>query len=238
LCLAHRAGPRFPAATPALPHWCGHAAIRLRQDQIRSGHCGHFDAQIDAIHQRARDARLVTGAAVNFVSSKLRELESRQRDLKERLRTKQHDLELLNNRISTFYESKNEVRSFVERLQSPSGDELFKLRAQIASRIKNLVETLVVAPLGDRPKTQKAIDFLMGQGGADDLISHLTERLASKTDDRRYFAIGFRNGTVRAVFPTEEDPLRYGQQLVVTGGSATMLTPGNSGFAVWPEELT
>ena len=176
---------------------------------------------------------LETGAAVDFVSSKLRELEARQRDLKGRLGTKQHELELLNNRISTFYESKNEVRSFVERLQSPAGEELFKLRAQIASRIKNLVETLVVFPLGDRPKTEKVIEYLKGESGADDVISHLAERLSSKKDDRRYFAVGFRNRTVRAVYPSDEDPLRYEQQLLATEGRFMMLNPDEP-IVDWP----
>jgi DNA invertase Pin-like site-specific DNA recombinase len=177
---------------------------------------------------------LATGAAIDFVSSRLRELESCQRDLKVRLRTKRHELELLNNRISTFYESKNQVRGFVERLQKPSGEELFKLRAQIASRIKNLVQTLVVAPLGDRPKTEKAIDYLRGETGADDVISLLAERLSSKKDDRRYFAVGFRNGTVRAVYPSAEDPLHYEQQLLATDGRFMMLNPGEP-VVGWPD---
>jgi hypothetical protein len=178
-------------------------------------------------------AVLETGAAADFVSTKLRELEGRQGDLKERLRTKQHELELLNNRISTFYESKNEVRGFVERLQTPAGEELFKLRAQIASLIKNLVETLVVFPLGDRPKTEKVIEYLKEESGADDVISHLAERLRSKKDDRRYFAVGFRNGTVRAVCPSDEDPLRYEQQLLVTEGRFMMLNPDEP-IVDWP----
>jgi ribosomal protein L17 len=178
-------------------------------------------------------AVLETGAAADFVSTKLRELEGRQGDLKERLRTKQHELELLNNRISTFYESKNEVRGFVERLQTPAGEELFKLRAQIASRIKNLVETLVVFPLGDRPKTEKVIDYLKGESGADDVIAQLAGRLNSKMDDRRYFSVGFRNGTVRAVYPGDEDPLRYEQQLVVTDGRFVVQNPG-SPIIDWP----
>ncbi len=178
---------------------------------------------IEALMQQAFGV-LETGAAVEFVSNKLRELETRQRDLKERLRTKQHELELLNNRISTFYESKNEVRSFVERLQSPAGEELFKLRAQIASRIKNLVETLIVAPLGDRPKTKKVIEHLKGEAAADDVIAHLTDRLNSKKDDRRYFAVGFRNGTVRAVYPSDADPLKYHQQVIAREGKIGLVS--------------
>jgi hypothetical protein len=172
---------------------------------------------IEALMHRTFEV-LATGAAVDFVSTKLRELESRQRDLKDRLRTKQHELELLNNRISTFYESKSEVRSFVERLQSPAGEELFKLRAQIASRIKNLVETLVVFSLGDRPKTEKAIEYLKGETGADDVIAYISKRLRSKKDRRRYFAVGFRNGTVRAIYPSDADPLKYHQQVIAREG--------------------
>jgi hypothetical protein len=190
---------------------------------------------VEVLMQQAFDV-LATGAAVDFVSSKLRELESRQRDLKKRLPAKQHELELINNRISTFYESKNEVRGFVERLQRPSGEELFKLRAQIASRIKNLTQTLVVASLGDRPKTEKAIDYLKGETGADDVISHLVERLSSKKDDRRYFAVGFRNGTVRAVYPSAEDPLHYEQQLLATDGRFMMLNPAEP-VDEWPPNL-
>lgn len=44
----------------------GRALRRRRQDQIGGGDRGHFDAQIDPVHQRARDARLIIpGAAVD-----------------------------------------------------------------------------------------------------------------------------------------------------------------------------
>jgi hypothetical protein len=57
LALANRAARFLPAPRPALPHWCG-AFRGRRQDQIGGGHRRHFDSQIDAVHQRARDARL------------------------------------------------------------------------------------------------------------------------------------------------------------------------------------
>jgi hypothetical protein len=105
--------------------------------------------------------------------------------------------------------SKLEIRSFVEHLQRPDAVELFKLRAQIASRLRALVESLSVAPLGDRSKAEKTIDFLRSQPGATDVVSLMEERLAAGTDDVVYFAVGLRNGTVRAVFPSNRDSLEY-----------------------------
>jgi hypothetical protein len=140
-------------------------------------------------------------------------------------------------RVSNFYESKAEVRSFVERLQQrptemPEVADVFKLRANIASRLRTLVESLVVAPLGDRPKVEKTIDFLRGQAGATDVIAHMEARLASGTDDLPYFAVGFRNGTIRTVYPSEPDPLNYRQQVVGNNDGIRLLS-----IEIDPEEL-
>ncbi len=73
---------------PALRHWCGHLAglgakareldvargsdagcdfggpfRGRRQDQVGGGDGRHFDAQIDTVHQRAGNARLIVGSA-------------------------------------------------------------------------------------------------------------------------------------------------------------------------------
>jgi DNA invertase Pin-like site-specific DNA recombinase len=157
---------------------------------------------------------LTTGVATDFVSGKLRELEARQNKLNERLIAKRDELTSLASRTDNFYESKDEVRTFVERLQRPGATELYKLRAQIASRLRTLVETLIVAPLGDRPKTERVVDFLRGQRGATDVISQMEARIATGDDDAPYFAVGFRNGTVRAVFPANGDALGYRQQVL------------------------
>jgi hypothetical protein len=34
----------------------------------------------------------------------------------------------------------------------------------------------------------------------------MEKRLAAGTEDVPYFAVGFRNGTMRAVYPSEDDP--------------------------------
>jgi hypothetical protein len=157
---------------------------------------------------------LSSGAAVDFVSGELRKLEGRQSELKGRLNSKTKELELLNGKVSAFYQSREQVRAFVGRLQGQDGEELFRLRAQIAARLKTLVETLTVAPLGYRPKTEGLIEYLRGEPMGGDVVAFLRERLASGKDDRPYFAVGFRNGTVRGVYPAANDPLSYDHQFL------------------------
>ena len=123
---------------------------------------------------------------------------------------------MLNGKVLSFYQSKAEVRAFVERLQAREGDQLFRLRAQIAARLKTLVETLIVAPFGHRPKTERLIEYLRSEPMGSDVVGYLREQLSSGIDDRPYFAVGFRNGTVRAVYPSADDPLSYDQQVLAS----------------------
>jgi DNA invertase Pin-like site-specific DNA recombinase len=184
---------------------------------------------VEAQMQRTYDL-LATGAATDFVSGKLRELEERRKELTEGVAAKRQAFDSLGSRVSKFYHSKAEVRSFVESLQQqrpteqPEVADVFKLRANIASRLRTLVESLVVAPLGDRPKVEKTMDFLRGQDDATDVLAHIEARLATGSDDIPYFAVGFRNGTVRAVYPSEHDPLEYRQQVVATKESILLLS--------------
>jgi DNA invertase Pin-like site-specific DNA recombinase len=168
-------------------------------------------------------ALLSAGGPVEFVSVKLNELHQQQADLRQRINAKEAEQQSLISRESTFYQSKKEIRQLVEQLQSPATDELFKLRAQIASRLRNLIETLKLAPLGDKPKLQKTIDFLRGEPDASDVLALLEKRSSDSSESRRYFALGFRNNTVRVVYPSDDDPLRYEQQVVAQSGGIEVL---------------
>ncbi len=81
-----------------------------------------------------------------------------------------------------------------------------------------------MAPLGDRPKVEKTIAFLREQPGATDVVWHIGEKLAAGTDDVPYFAVGFRNGTVRGVYPSKDDPLEFRQQVVANEGGIRLLS--------------
>lgn len=162
---------------------------------------------------------LSTSTALDFVSGKLGELQQRHASLSQKIASKEAEQQTLLSREVVFYRSKDQIKSLLSKLRNTPTDRLFKLRAQIASRLKSLVQTIIVATLGDKPKLQRAIEFLEQQPNSEDVISHLKERLSEHDAARRYFAVGFRNNSVRVVYPHDDDPLKYDQQ--ITGHPGT-----------------
>jgi hypothetical protein len=51
-------------------------------------------------------------------------------------------------------------------------------------------------------------------GETDGVIAHMQQLAAHPDQSRRYFAVGFRDAAVRAVFPAYGDPLSFEQQIV------------------------
>lgn len=164
-------------------------------------------------------ALLDAGSAVEFVSAKLKELQQRNNECDGKLIEKKRVRDALALRASSLRQSRAGLTDLLERLQGPSGAELYKLRAQIASRLKNLVQTISVATLGERPKLERTIEFLEQQSVSEGLISRLMERLKDRDAARRYFAVGFRNSAVRVVYPHDDDPLKYEEQMTDHPGS-------------------
>jgi hypothetical protein len=147
----------------------------------------------------------------------LNELTDKHAELTRRVAVKIAEQQELLGREARYQHSTQEIGRLVGQLQSPATEELFKLRAQVSSQLKSLVETLLIAPLGDRPRMRKSIDRLKAltiEGEADDVIAYIKQQAAHPDQSRRYFAVGFRDGNVRIVFPSDDDPLRYQQQIV------------------------
>jgi DNA invertase Pin-like site-specific DNA recombinase len=160
-------------------------------------------------------AVLSQGGPVEFVTSKLNELERRRSEISAKVTSTAAEREDLLSSQARYQRSKDEIRHLVDRLQSPGNEELFKLRAQIASQLKVLIQILLVGSLGEQPRMRRTVDALREITGteAEAVITYM-ERLASAPEQsRRFFAVGFRDSNVRIVFPNPDDPLRYEQQV-------------------------
>ena len=46
------------------------------------------------------------------------------------------------------------------------------------------------------------------------MVTYMEQLAAHPDQSRRYFAVGFRDSNVRIVFPNDDDPLQYQQQIV------------------------
>jgi biopolymer transport protein ExbB/TolQ len=167
----------------------------------------------------------MAGSATNFVAEKLQQLEARRSSVEAELNEKERERSQLGSATSQFYESRDQIKALIEQLQSRKGDETYKLRSQIASKLRSLVTTILVAPLGQAPLTQKTIDFLESESNAQPVIDRLQRMLDDAGAHRRYFAIGFVDGSVRAVYPSHDDPLQFEHQILGSKEGILRLDP-------------
>ena len=95
--------------------------------------------------------------------------------------------------MSAFYESKEQLKALLDRLQQSEGEDVYKLRAQISSRLKSLVSEIFVAPVGSTPMRGKPITLkgkritLVERGDCEPVTKH-----------PRYFWVGFKGTSVRS----------------------------------------
>ncbi len=174
--------------------------------------------------ERTYDLYIKVGSDSDFVAQKLRELEQGALQLKDSIQVKEKELVGLSAEIGRFHESKDEIQALVERLQDVHAQEAYKLRSTLSSRLKSLVSTLLVAPVGSAPLTRNAIHALKSDPKATsmaDVIAHLEQKVMDKSESRRYFAVGFKAGNVRVVYPNPNDPLQLDEQIV----SADLIAP-------------
>jgi hypothetical protein len=178
-----------------------------------------FSEHDEPIHHQLRVFEAYELGPVSFVTGKLNELEQRRTELSKGIDVKSGEQHDLLSRESRYQQSKEEIRQLVDRLQSPANEELFKLRAQIASQMKILVQILFVASVGGKPRLEASIERLRGVAGKQGVVAHMRRAAAHPDRSQRYFAVAFRDSNVRVVYPSDDDPLQFKQQVVASEAS-------------------
>jgi DNA invertase Pin-like site-specific DNA recombinase len=143
-----------------------------------------------------------------FVGEKLAELEKRETDVDATIKETETLMLSVETEENEFRQSKEEVKSLIARLQTPGDDDLYKLRSQVAARIKGLIDTLQVATAGTAPKVAKATQFLEAVEEDSTFKAQVMDHMKIGMD-KRYFAVGFKSGDVLIVYPRKDDPWSF-----------------------------
>jgi DNA invertase Pin-like site-specific DNA recombinase len=142
----------------------------------------------------------MAGTAAGYVAQKLQTLEDRRSAVEAELREREQERASLGLTVS----DGKQVKALLERLQdrNPS-DETYKLRSTIAARLKSLVRSIYVAPVGGGLLTRLKVESDEPAGGqvADDIMRRVVTR--------RYFAVGLHDGSIRVIFPDQPVTLRF-----------------------------
>jgi hypothetical protein len=159
-------------------------------------------ASIEEQKERALDLFLKSGRGADFVGQKLNTLEGERAQVAEAVAERERERDQLTSEMTGLYESKEQIKALVAAAQRMDGAGNYELRSQIAARLKSLISVIFIAPVGSGPMVRKARKISK------------KKYVPNPGDDRRYFLVRFKNRSVRWVFPTDDDPLQFRDQLV------------------------
>jgi DNA invertase Pin-like site-specific DNA recombinase len=162
-------------------------------------------AELDLLRDRTFETLQKT-TDTDYVARKLNELKVQRTSIENDL----HAAEAEKAGLESSRLDADEMRPLIDRIRASSGgDDVYRLRSAVASRLRSIIDTVLVAPEGSAPMTRKTIEFLRGQDRAEDVIEHLERTM----DHRRHFVVVFRSGSMRAVCPDANDPSKFTMQL-------------------------
>jgi len=125
-------------------------------------------------------------------------------DLEARLASQRELFLSIQTDQGAFNESSIAIAAAIERLQDQAAADVYRLRAAVASRLKDVLAKIWVYPGGDLKP-----DLLQEQGEESFPGWSISgERTFVATPDKRYrrFDLDFKGGSIRSVVPSATDP--------------------------------
>jgi DNA invertase Pin-like site-specific DNA recombinase len=196
----------------------------LLRDEDQTSRRAEITAEIDSLRgqliatneHREKTFELFLSDRVDkeYIADKLNHFSSRLVQLENLITQKQEELSIDSGQLADFYESKERIKTLVQRLQQEHGPDIYRIRAQIAASIRNIASSVRVASAGAKilPRYE---DFNFPSWGPE-RVAHAQKRVDELIEFRmrRYFRVFFKNGGRRTVIPFDKDPLRFTDQFV------------------------
>jgi DNA invertase Pin-like site-specific DNA recombinase len=155
------------------------------EDAISSlrGELGRVDHLMEMAFQALTGMEAKSG--VDFVRTKINTAATRKAELEKDLAHKEAELITLAAPDREIYESKEALKGLVDHLQSAKSHDLYKLRSQVAARIRALASQIQINPAPE-------VDGL-------------------RSPDHRFFVVVFKNGEYEQYSPSQDDPFELYQ---------------------------
>ena len=206
-----------------------------RQRQALDERIQTLDAKRDQLELKCKRLAeaLADGASSKFVIDELAKNERELSEIETELAQNREVLAALVSEAADFNESKEQIRSLIDRLQIKNDPETYKLRSQVAAKLRALIKELVVAPDGSAPllKNYSIKSTKTGDGSWTVSIEAMSppkaqghipvwfdEETNATRSKMRYFYVKFKDGTTRAIFPNDKDPYKYDEQYYEADG--------------------
>jgi DNA invertase Pin-like site-specific DNA recombinase len=167
----------------------------------------------------------------SFVARKLAEIDEQIGEIEAEIKRATAAQATVKAEVGRFTESRDQIKTLIDRLQNTGDEEVYELRARVASSLHALVSGIRIAGAGSRHLPQprsaqgkkRVTSFKTPEGK---VISF--DQSVSKIDqtDWRFFEVRLKDGTRRIVKPGAKDPLFLRAQTATGRG-------GSKGVEFW-----
>ena len=163
---------------------------------------------------------------MQFLTDKLNALSTEISSMENELSVRIGERDALQEEASRFYESREQIKALIHKLQGADGPDVYKLRAQVASRLKAIFSTIQVHGRGKLPEIQRMIAFLRDAGDAlhvHELMETFKAEVADPKNHRPYFSVMLKDRRIRTVTPAQDDPTKVHEQILRTENEVRVL---------------
>jgi DNA invertase Pin-like site-specific DNA recombinase len=157
--------------------------------------------KLASINEQMENAfALMSGPTKDFATKKLQTLGDEQANVTAQIQEKEKELESLRAKTAI---ATDDLIEIIDRVQK--GEDNYKLRAEVASKLQSIVKTLWVANEGTGPLIKKAKSMITDQDENEhDDITYIARAPVTK---EKFFVTTLDDGTRKAIEPNRDDPL-------------------------------
>lgn len=176
--------------------------------------------ELEGQRERAFNLGISSGSAAEFFAAKIETLSAEIDKAAAEIAAKTEERDLLQSEAGRFYESRDQIKQLIARLQSTEGEGIYELRAQVAARLQGIVASLQVFPAGEVPKLRRIIEefnISADSPEVEDVAALFAAEMTDPASHVPYFLIMTKDGRLRKVTPSTVDPAMSRTQIVKDG---------------------
>jgi DNA invertase Pin-like site-specific DNA recombinase len=159
--------------------------------------------------------------------------------LRKTLQDSEAELHRRDEELAAYYEGQHEITELLKRIQTGKPDDLYKIRAQLAARLKAIIREVRIAGSGGAPFVREQIAAMRSLSRPNmKALRDLEKGLDEPRTKDRFFAVFFKNGSDRNVVPHPDDPMRFLEQLTRDADGTLTKVWGDGSTEVFSPNLT
>jgi DNA invertase Pin-like site-specific DNA recombinase len=180
-----------------------------------------LEGQKFAIEQQMENTfQALKAANIPFIAEKLKTLQQQLETLEEQRKEASGAQESRASIRDAFYQADGEIRPLIKRLQDKTAkrEDVYKLRSQVADRMKAIAEEVEVASEGAGPLMEGRIDYINPKRASAERRGMFTAQ--------RFFLVTFKDHSTLGVIPPD-DPFNVEHYQVFETSDPSSVTQGD-----------